>query len=547
MRAPKARPQHHRSMIVTPQPEATDAGAVVLAEGGNAVDAAVAAALVQGVVDPLMCGVGGFALMQLRLPDGTQLIIDGLGTCPSGISDGVWAEDLLGITSDGFGFRVRDFVNETGPQAVMTPGTLRTLMQAHDRFGSLPWSDLFAEAIRLARTGWPVRPHVQTVLIQNEAKYGRMDFADKLGVTADGRRIYRPEGALPRLGDLVVNPELAETLELIAERGGEDFHRGELAGVIVDSIARDGGFLSAEDLADYVTIDREPLRADYRGLTLCAPPSPGGGHQLLQTLGILARFPLGELVHNSADHLQILTEAMKRAMGDREALWNSASVTDADYDALLEPAGLDAAAAAIRAGDRYDLEAGRVSPQPAESQHTTHLNVIDADGLTVALSHTLGNPSGYIPRGTGFILNGGMSTFDPRPGRTNSIAPGLRRNSTMSPTIVLSEDEPVMAVGAPGASWITPGITQAISNVLDFGMSAAEAVSAPRAVATSNAIDISNRIPRRTETALIAQGYQVRRSALSYAFAGVHLITRFDDGLRGGADPQRDGYAAGIG
>lgn len=152
MRAPKARPQHHRSMIVTPQPEATDAGAVVLAEGGNAVDAAVAAALVQGVVDPLMCGVGGFALMQLRLPDGTQLIIDGLGTCPSGISDGVWAEDLLGITSDGFGFRVRDFVNETGPQAVMTPGTLRTLMQAHDRFGSLPWSDLFAEAIRLART-----------------------------------------------------------------------------------------------------------------------------------------------------------------------------------------------------------------------------------------------------------------------------------------------------------------------------------------------------------------------------------------------------------
>lgn len=528
-------------MIVAPQPEAVDAGARVLADGGNVVDAAVAAALVQGVVDPLMCGIGGFGIMQIATPDGRRVVVDGLGQSPSGATDTMWEAGLLGPTTDGFGYRVEGFVNETGAQSVMVPGTVKTLMTVHRRYGSWPWADLFDEAIRSARTGWLVRPHVHTVFLQNEAKYGRMDFGDKLATTEDGRRIYLRDGELPRVGDTIVNPELADTLELLASAGGAALYEGELANVVADSVLADGGILTATDLSRYEVRRTEPMTAGYRGLTLSVPPPPAGGPQLLQTLGILERFDLGDLEHNSPGHIQLLAEAMKRALRDKEDLWARAEAGDGDYAALIAPEALDAAAADVRAGVRVDVDAPRY-----ESRHTTHLNVMDAHGFAVSFSHTLGNPSGYIPRGTGFVLNGGMSTFDPRPGSANSIAPGRRRNSTMCPAFVLADDEPAMAVGAPGASWIVPAVAQVVSDVFDFGMTAQEAVMAPRIAATSNAIDISNRIPRRVESELGESGYEVRRSALSYAFAGVHAITRFEGVLAGGADPQRDGYAAAV-
>src|SRR5262245_18738327 len=162
------------------------------------------------------------------------------------------------------------------------------------------------------------------------------------------------------------------------------------------------------------------------------------------------------------------------------------------------------------------------------------------------MTHTLGNPSGFVVAGTGMVMNGAMSTFDPRPGRPASIQPGKRRTSTMCPSIVFEGDKPVMTLGAPGASWIGPAVLQVTLNVLDWGMGMQEAIMAPRLVATSNAIDISNRISRKTERTLTAQGYEVRRSYLSYAFAGVHGISLWPEGLEGGADPQRDGMAVGI-
>ncbi len=237
---------------------------------------------------------------------------------------------------------------------------------------------------------------------------------------------------------------------------------------------------------------------------------------------------------------------MKTSLRDKERLWNEADASPEDFAALFTADSLDAAARAVRSGEKADVDAARPQVSSHESRHTTHLCTADESGLTISLTHTLGNPSGYIPAGTGFVLNGGMSTFDPRPGHVNSIQPGKRRNTTMAPVVVMSGDEPVVAIGAPGASWITPAVAQGISNILDFGMSAQEAVMAPRVVATSNAIDISNRIPRRVQTAVEDMGYEVRRSALSYAFAGVHALTRFEGTLAGGADPQRDGYASGV-
>lgn len=540
MHTPPRQERHYTAMISTPQPEATEAGTRILRAGGNVVDAAIAAALVQGVVDPLMCGIGGFGVVQVALPDGRSFVIDGLGTSPSGVDELMWENDLLGPTPDGFGYRVRNYVNETGPASVMVPGTVKLLEELHSRFGSVPWEELFVDAIRHAKDGWLIRPHVHTVLVQNEAKYGRMNFGDKLSNTPDGLRIYLRDGELPLVGDTIINPELAESLTLLAEQGGSAFYTGSFAEAIATSTQTDGGVLTAQDLAAYSLVDREPLRVTYRDVEVSSPPQPAGGVQLLEMLGILNEFSLSDLEHNSPAHLQLLAEAMKRSLRDKEALWGSASTTDENYAALLRPDSFQSAAADIRSGVKVDVDSARY-----ESRHTTHLSAMDEEGFTISLTHTLGNPSGYIPQGTGFIMNGGMSTFDPRPGSTNSIAPGKRRNSTMAPSIVLSENIPIMSVGAPGASWIGPGMAQVISNVFDFGMPVQDAIMAPRAVATSNAIDISNRIPRETELDLIARGYPVRRSALSYAFSGVHAVTRLDGRIRGGADPQRDGYADG--
>ncbi len=182
----------------------------------------------------------------------------------------------------------------------------------------------------------------------------------------------------------------------------------------------------------------------------------------------------------------------------------------------------------------------------ADCKHTTTVSCIDRDGMVVSLTHTNGVPSGVMPPGTGFMLNGAMNWYDPRPGRAGSIAPGKRRFSSMTPTIVFEGKKPVMTLGAPGGAWIGIAILQVLLNVLDWGMSMQEAVSAPRFSATSDVIDISNRIPRATQSALEAMGYEVKRSPLTFPFAAPHGITSWDGELEGGADPQRDGYAAGI-
>ena len=555
-----ARPQRTlpepAAMIAAPQPEPVDVGATVLRAGGNALDATVAAALVQGVVDPLMCGLGGFALLHLAGPGTDPVVYDGLGRVPGSATPDLWADRVLGETSDGFGFIVRDFVNESGPTSVLVPGTLRTLADAHAAHGRLPWDDLVRPAIALARAGWLVRPHVATVFTQDERRYGRMDFAEKLALTPDGRRLYlRDDGTPKRLGERVVNPELAEVLDVVA-RGPGALYEGDLAGVVADAVARDGGLLTVSDLRSFRTQQCAPMRGDYRGWGVGVPTPPGGGTYLLQALALLERLLPAppDVAHNDTDHLRLLAEVMKTALRDRDRYagdpdfpGDPAHAADADEAPadLLDPGRLDAFADDIRAGRRVRIERSA----DGDSRHTTHVSAVDADGMTVALTHTLGNPSGYIPPGTGFMLNGGMSTFDPRLGRANSLAPGKRRLSSMSPTLLFDVDDttrPVGTLGAPGASWIGPGLLQVVSNLLDWGMGAQEAVAAPRIAATGDAIDISNRIPASVEDALIADGFEVRRSPLSYAFAGVHAITAFDGRLRGGADPQRDGYAAGV-
>ena len=543
-RSPEYRLPESNAMIVAPQPEAVSAGADILRAGGNALDAAIACAMTQGVIDPLMCGVGGFGLLHIYDPStGVNTVYEGFGGCPAESRPDMWKDIAMGDTVDGFGFIVKGFVNEAGAMSVTAPGLLKILAAAHEDLGSAPWAGLFDSAISYAREGWIVRPHVYTVFTQDESKYGRMNYGQKLGLTEDGRRIYlEPDGGYKKPGAMIRNPDLAQTLETLAVEGAESFYTGSLAQRIVEDVRRNGGILSHQDLAEFQVYKSAPLNIDYRGWRVAMPGPPGGGVLVAQILKIVERFDPAALGFNSVEYIRVLTEAMKIALRDKEQFIGDPKFSDNPIERLLSDAYVDECAQRIRKGEKADVPRQRAG----ESQHTTHVSVVDSKGMVVSLTHTLGNPSGFIVKDTGLMLNGAMSTFDPIPGRPNSIEPGKRRYSSMAPTIVFDGTTPVCSLGAPGASWIGPAVAQVLLNVLDWGMGMQEAVSAPRVVSTSNAIDISNRIPLRIQRALETQDFTVRRSHLSYAFAGVHGISMFDGVLRGGADPQRDGYAEGV-
>ncbi|MEZ5842932.1 MAG: gamma-glutamyltransferase [Hyphomicrobiaceae bacterium] len=532
-----------RAMIVAPQPEAVEAGARVLAEGGSAVDATLACAFAQGVVDPMMCGIGGLGTIQVYDPaSGRHIVINGLSSCPAAATATMWSDAFIRECSDGYGYVVKDFANELGHKAVTVPGILRLFAEAHTAFGKLPWADLFQPAIAIAREGFLVRPHVHAMFTVDETAYGRVSYARKLALTADGRRLYmRADGTVKRLGDRVENPELADTLAVIAREGAEAFYAGPIADRMLSDMAANGGLLTAGDLAAYRPRTSAPLMVPFRKFQVALPDPPAGGIVVGEMLRILERFDLAGLGHNSPEYIKVVAEAMKIAGLDKETHVGDPDFGPIPVDHLLSDAYADQCAQRIRRGERTSL--ARVG---ADTKETTHVSCIDRNGMVVSLTHTLGLPSGVIPPGLGFMLNGAMNWYDPRPGRVLSIGPGKRRYSSMTPTIVLDGGKPVATLGAPGGAWITVAVLQVLVNIFEHGMGVQEAVMAPRFSATSDTIDISNRIPRATEAALTGDGYTVKRSYQSYAFAGVHAITAFDGVLEGAADPQRDGYAAGV-
>lgn len=261
---------------------------------------------------------------------------------------------------------------------------------------------------------------------------------------------------------------------------------------------------------------------------------------LLQMMNILENFDLASLGHNSANYIRTLSEAMKAATADKEAHVGDPAFVDVPVGRLIDKQYAGAIADRIKSGEKMHVE--RFNAQQ-ESKDTTHVAVIDARGNCFTMTHSLGMPSGVITNGLGFMYNGCMGVFDPRPGRTGSVAPGKSRFSSLCPTIVFNKGTPRIVLGAPGGTQIAMGVLQALLNVIDFGMSMSDAVAAPRFSATSNVIDIMNRIPQYSVELLVNEGYEVIRSPLSFGIAGVHGIESTATGLQGGADPGMDGMA----
>lgn len=527
--------------IVAAQPEAAEAGARVLMRGGNAVDAAIACALVQGVVDPLMTGIAGFGNLQVYMPGrGVHQNIDFHGRTPLAATPEMWADLIEGETRDGFGFLLKGRVNDLGYGSITTPGSLKAYAEALEHWGSWDWKDIVQPAIEECERGVTVKPHMHFFWTTSDTM-GRAQPEERLAFSKTGRALFfRADGSVKRVGDTLHNPDMARVLRRIAEKGAEDFYTGEIAERIAADMERNGGLLRFEDLAAYRTTWTEPLRGTYRRWSFATNMPPGGGVQVAQMLNILEQFDLAALGHNTPEYIRVVAEAMKHATADKDAHVGDPAFYDVPLERLTGKAHAADCAAMIRRGEKRHVE--RFGARD-ESSHTTHVAVVDEHGTCVTMTHSLGMPSGVISDGLGFMYNGCMAVFDPRPGRAGSIAPGKSRFSSLCPTIVFDDGEPHVVLGAPGGTQIAMGVTTVLLNVLDHGMSMVEAVSAPRFSATSNAIDVMNRIPRYVTEAVERMGYQVIRWPVGFGVAAVHGI-RIRNGIcDGGADPGHDGVA----
>ena len=532
-------------IVSAPQPEAVEAGLEVLAAGGNVVDAAIGAALVQTAVDPQMCGIAGFGSMHIHLADrGMHTFIDFHGRAPAATRPDMWEHLIVRECDDGFGFVLKGEVNEIGYQSMTTPLTIKAFDEALTRFGTRRLADLLAPAIAHAEEGFMIRPHVHRFWME-PAQYGRIERARVLRDHAATAKIYlRPDGSIRQPGEILRNPDMGRTLRRIAEHGVEDFYRGEIARRIAEDMKAHGGLITMQDLADCATVSAEPLWTTYRGHRVATNPLPGGGLMIVMMLNILEHFDLSAMGHDSADYIAVVSEAMKIATVEKDQRIGDPRFVDVPQDELMSKAWAAKMAERIRRGEKTHVP--RMNQGNPESKDTTHINVADAQGNVVTLTHSLGSSSGVVTDGLGFMYNNCMMVFDPRPGRAGSLAPGKARFSAMSPTIVFRGDKPFFAVGSPGGTTITMGNLQAILNAVDFGMSAQEAVAAPRFCATSDTIEVTNRILRSTQRALEAKGYKVHRHPFSYMFPLVHAVRMVDGKLDGGADPAGDGLAMSV-
>ncbi len=455
--------------ISIPEPLAADAAEAVLRDGGNAIDAAVATAFVLAVTFPEAGNIGGGGFMTLFI-DGEAHFLDYRETAPAAATRDMYLDDRGVAVSD---------ASLVGHRASGIPGTVAGLWEVHRRYGSLPWRRLVAPAIRLATEGYRVPSWMSELIAESRAEYeGRTNFAAYYGDLESGARFTQAE--------------LAATLARIAKSGAKGFYRGETARLIVAEMERGGGLLSAEDLENYRPRWREPLRGEWRDLeVITAPPPSSGGLAILQYLRIkdLLSAEFDGVAHNSVRYVHLKAEIEKRIFADRAEHLGDPDFVPVPVMALLSESYLRARSAQI------DTE--RPSPTAAvepwrEPVHTTHFSILDADGNAVANTYTLNTDfgSGVVVEGAGFLLNNEMDDFSAAPGaanyygvtgnEANAIAPGKRMLSSMAPTLLLRDGEVAMAVGAMGGSTIFTTVYQLISNVVEYGMSAADAQAATR-------------------------------------------------------------------
>jgi gamma-glutamyltranspeptidase/glutathione hydrolase len=534
-------------VVASVHPLATRAGLAAYRRGGNAVDAAIATALTLGVVDTSNSGIGGGCFILIRRSDGALVAIDGRETAPAAATRDMFVRDGEADSQ----------LSQTGPLAVATPGALAAYQLALEVHGELSLANLLLPAAQIAEEGFPIDRVYARKLKAVEEDVAR--FAGSRAVL-----LNRDRAAWPR-GHVLKQPDLAKTYRAIANEGVDWFYRGPFAEKVGQWMADNGGVLTAADFAAYLPLEREPLVTTFREWTIVGfpPPSSGGVH-VAEILNILEHFDLAaQYKREPAKALHIIAEAMKLAFADR-AYWLG------DPDFVDVPRGLLDENYAAELANRIDVARATDVPGHGEppraaedlfgKKHTTHIAAADSEGNWVAITATINTAFGskVIIPGTGVVLNNEMDDFSAQPGKPNafglvgaehnSIAPGKRPLSSMSPTIVMRNDEPVMTVGAAGGPKIITQALLAIVRRLEFNQSLADAVGSPRIHHQwiPKALMVEDDMPEEIITKLREMGHAIEDIPPAQAGATQAVERNADGILTGVHDPRVPGKAGSI-
>lgn len=540
------------SIVVAPEPLAAEVALEVFKNGGNAVDATVAVAFAQGVVNPQLCGIGGMGSMLVFDADREQTeCIQFWGTVGSRGHPTMWEQDFLGQRRFAGRYEVRGNANALGYQSIVVPGFVRGMHEAWQRYGSRPWAELVDPSIRYAANGFTVYPYIDGFW-RRKTVPPYTDGLTTLTATQACAAIYTKAGSLYDVGDHLVQREMAETLRQIAEGGADAFYAGPIADQMAADFAANGGLITKEDLENYQAKFYEPVVGTYRGLTITCDPPSSSGFQVIEMLNIVENFDLATLGFNSPETIRIMSEAMKIGFADKQTYLGDQEYVDVPLDRLLSEAYAEEQAGKIRAGEKFQVPlVGLHADQRVQTTTnggTTHISVIDSHGNAVSVTHSICSSSGVVTPGLGFMYNNCMSQYCPVPDVTpNTIQPGRRRATGGCATIVFKEGSPFLILGSPGGNNIPTSVLQTIVNVVDHGMHIQEAVHAPRFHCEGAEIRLEATVPASTADAMREFGYEVTRSEYSYGnqFGRIQAIL-IDSSTRrpkAGADPRGGGGA----
>ena len=522
-----------QAVVAANQPIAAAAGISMLAAGGTVADAAVATVFVCSVVEPQMVGPLGGGYAVYRDANGDTFAIDNYAEGPGSVTDTLYTPD----PAAGPGM-VKDDANNTGYLASGIPGNLKGWLHLHALRGKLPLAQVLAPAIAAAEYGFPLSTYLQWSFEQTKTQ---------LGMFPETARIFLPGGKPPAVGDTFRNPEMADSLRLIARDGADALYHGPIGEALVKDMAANGGNITQADLDQYEVREPDPVRGAYRGYTISAAPLSSGGGLLNQLgLNILENFDLPSMGFPSARYWHLLIETLKIMFADRAKYLGDPKFIDVPQEQLLDKDYARRRAHEIKLDRPQQYAAGDVST--GSGGHTTHLTVMAADGSTVTMTTTLNNSFGgrVVVPGTGLLTNNNMALFDPYPGRPNSVGPYKRMLTATAASIIEQNGQPLFAIGTPGGIRIFPTVLQGILNVLDHGLSLQEAVEAPRLWCNGPILEIESIAPKPVLAELERMGHPITLvPAIANCMNGVYRDPA--TGLLHGANCWRgDGAPAGL-
>jgi gamma-glutamyltranspeptidase/glutathione hydrolase len=529
--------QGQNGVVATAKPDSAQVGIDILKAGGNAVDAAVAVGFAQGVLEPNANGLGGGGFMTIKLAGMKEaVVIDFREVAPAAAT-----ADMYKYGPDG---KLIGMPSITGGLASGVPGDVAGLLYALENYGS---GKLTRQQVMQPAIDWAMK-----VPVTSNLAGAIKDNFDRLKLYPAAGQIYFKDGLPYEVGDTIQNPDLQNTLKIIAAGGAKAYYEGDVAKKIAAEVQARGGILTVDDLKNYKVQVRKPATGTYRGYTiLSTPPASSGGTHIVEMLNILENWDMQALGQNTTKSLHLWGEAMKLVYADRSQYMADTAFVKVPLEGLTSKAYAKDLAAKISLDKVMPNPIVPGNPSKYESGSTTSFSVMDKDGNMVACTKSINYffGSAVVIPGTGIIMNDHMDDFVLKPGSVNSIEPGKRPLSSMSPTLVLDpQGRSFMTVGAAGATRIITAVAQIISNVIDHGMPIQQAISAPHVYRTNTTdYSVEGRIPVSAVNGLLAMGHKIAAIQDDYSPSqGVAQGCLYDWATRtlyGGADPRRDGQA----